>query len=342
MKKRLKFGLALIVGFLIFYAVLSQTGVEPLERSLRLFLSPYGLVVIGLTVLAWLIGVFRWKVILGCQGEKRRFADLTAVWTVGFTIDYLTPVSMFGGEALRVYLTGKTLDIDWDKSFSSVIIDKILDGTFHVIFITVGVLTFLSFGNFPELWILWLVAAVIFFLFSVLALFYSRAIGKKSILLLIFSFFGLKKTEIKATKKGEFIFNTEGNVLRFFSPSESFFWKGVMLSFLRHSLFYMRAFFLVYFLTQSWEPFRSLAMQGLAYLALFLPLPAGLGGLEAISGFGMEVMGMGADRGVAFGMTWRAAELVICILGVIFALKIGLELFKLKTFDFIDRVKGSD
>lgn len=339
MKKLIKFLIALIFGSVIFYLVIQRAGVETLQEAGRLFFSLKGGLVILTTLLIAAVGILRWKVVLGCQGEKRKFSELIGVWTVGYSIDYLTPVSLFGGEALRAYLTGKTLDIDWEKSFSSVIIDKILDGTFHIIFIIVGVSIFLSYGSFPEVWIFWLVVLAIFGLSIILALFYSRAIGKKSITLLFFKILGLNKTDIKATKSGEFIFNTEGNVLRFFSPSQSFFWKGIVLSLLRHLLFYTRALILVYILVGSIEPLKSVAIQGLSFLALFLPLPAGLGGLEAVSAFGFETLGFGFEQGTVFGMNWRAADLVLCLFGVIFGVKIFLITFKLKIFDFIDRVK---
>ena len=338
MKKLIKFLVALGLGIVIFYMVIRRAGLETLEETNSLFFSLEGFALIGITLLIWIVGVFRWKVVLGCHGEKKSFRELMGVWTTGYTIDYLTPVSLFGGEALRVYLTGNVLDVSWEKSFSSVIIDKILDGTFHILFMVAGVILFLTYGDFPEIWIFWIVVLAIFGLVIALTTFYSRAISKKSVLLLILGFFGLEKTDVKATKNGEFIFNTEGNVLRFFSPSQSFFWKGVFLSLLRHALFYARAVMLIVFLAGVFEPIKSLAIQGMSYLSMLLPLPAGLGGLEAISSFSFQTMGLGFEIGTIFGMTWRAVDLVICALGVVFGVKLAFKIFQLKTFNFIDKL----
>ena len=342
MKKAVKFLVALVLGTAIFYMIVQRAGLDTLRETVSLFFSIEGLILVGITFLIWMVGILRWKVVLNCQGEDKNFRDLMGVWTVGYTIDYLTPVSLFGGEALRAYLTGNVLNVSWEKSFSSIIIDKILDGTFHLIFLVVGVIVFLRFGGFPEIWIFWAVVLTIFGLAVVLTTFYSRAIGKKSILLLVLSFLGLEKTDVKATKNGEFIFNTEGNVLRFFSPAKSFFWKGVLLSFFRHFLFYIRAIVLIVFIAGSFEPIRSIAIQGMSYLSMLLPLPAGLGGLEAISSFSFETMGLGFERGVVFGMTWRAVDLVVCILGIIFGIKISFKLFQLKAFNFIDKLFKKD
>ncbi len=338
MKKTIKFLVALGLGSVLFYFVIRRAGLGTVKEASSLFFSSSGLIIVAITLLIALVGVIRWKVVLGCQGEKRKISELLGIWVIGYSIDYLTPVSLFGGEALRVYLTGKTLGINWEKSFSSVIIDKILDGTFHLIFIVAGVAVFLSYGDFPEIWIFWIVVFTVLALTVVLTLFYSRAIGKKSILLLILGLFGLEKAQVKATKNGEFIFNTEGNVMRFFSPRQAFFWKGVLLSFLRHALIYLRAFVLILLLVGTMEPIKAIAVQGLAYLSLLLPLPAGLGGLEAISAFGFETLHFGFEKGTVFGMTWRAADLAICFLGIFFGIKITLKLFKLRIFNFIDKL----
>ncbi len=338
MKKISKFLIALFFGLIIFYLVLRRSGPETLVETFFLFFSLEGLVIVSLTVLTMLVSIWRWRVILNCQGEEVDIFPLAGIWSVGFSVDYLTPGSLFGGEALRVYLTGKILDIDWEKSFSSVIIDKILDGTFHIIFIVVGIIAFLHFGEFPEIWIFRFIVLFLVLTVSGLAFFYFRAIGKKSIVLFVLSLFGLKKTRIKSTKNGEFIFNTEANVLRFFSPGKSFFWKGAALSFLRHGLIYVRAFLLIFFLVGNFNFLGSLAVQGLAYLAMLLPLPAGLGGLEAISAFGFRSLEFGFEKGTVFGITWRSADLVICLFGLIMAIKLGLKLFELKTFGLLDTI----
>lgn len=339
MKKVIKFLLGLAVGLVIFYFVIEKTGLTTLKRAKDLFFSFEGLAIIGISSLGVLVDITRWKVILDCHGEKKSFWDLGRIWLVGFFFTYLTPVSTIGGEAARIYLTEKLLNVEWEKNFSTTIIDKILDITFHLLFLIVGLIIFFTYGNFPTFWILFTVLFVIFWLAAVLTIFYSRAISKKSIILWFVDLLGIEKTEVKSTKKGELIFNVEGNVLRFFSPKKLFFWKGVLLGFLKHLLFYAKAFILVYFIAGNFEAIKSLAILGLSYLSMLIPIPAGLGGFEAIAGFGFETLSLSFGNGTVFAMNWRAADLVICLLGFIFGIKIIFQLFKLKTFDFIDRIK---
>ncbi len=338
MKKIIKFFTALIFGLIIFYLIVRRAGIGTLQQSIVFLFSRFGLLILLITLLIAVVSVFRWKVILSCQGVDRKFFDLAGIWTIGFCLDYVTPVSFMGGEAIRIYLSGKMLEMDWEDSFSSVITDKILDATFHLIFIIVGVIAFLRFGNFPDFWIFWIVTFLLLFLSSVLAFFYFRVMKKRSILVYILNLFGMKKTQIKSTKNGEFIFNTEGSIMRFFSPRQIFFWKGFLLSFLKHFLVYLRAFLLLVFLVGVFDPIKTLAIQGLAYLSLLLPLPAGLGGLEAISAFGFEVLELAFKDGIVFAMIWRSADLMVCLLGLFFGVKIGFKIFQLQTFSFIDKV----
>lgn len=338
MKKVIKFLVGLSFGFLLFYFIIQKAGKQTLEKAFLIFWSWEGLILIFLTLLIAFVSIARWRLTLSCQGEKKTVDDLSGIWFIGFLVSYLTPVSLLGGEAVRMYLTGKLLNIDWQKGCSSVIIDKLLDVTFHVLFVIVGIVVFLIIGNFPKPGIFWTAIIAILFLGIALAFFYSRAINKKSILLLVLKLLGLKKTEVKATKNGEFIFHTEGNVLRFFSPSQKFFWKGMALSFLRHILVYFRVFLLVFFLVGSIEPIKTLAIQGLAYLSFFLPLPAGLGGLEAIISLGFSALGFNFVAGTIFGITWRGLDLVLCLLGIIVGLKLGFKLFQMRLFNFADKV----
>ncbi len=338
MIKFLKFFVALTIGFLLFYYIIERAGLESLAKALSLFLNWQGLFVVFLTFLIALVSVLRWKIILENQGVEVKGRNLAKIWTIGFATDYLTPVSLLGGEALRVYLTGKKLNINWENSLSSVIIDKIMDATFHLLFIIGGIVAFLYYGNFPSWGIFWLIVFVITLLLFALIFFYYKVMGRKSIVLWTVKHFGMEKADVRVTKNGKFILNTEGEIIRFFSPKKLFFWKGMTFSFLRHFLIYFRVFVLIFFIAQILDPGKSLAIQGLVNLSLLLPLPAGLGGMEAASAFGFASMGLEFEGGTILGVVWRAADLILCLFGAFFALTTGIHLLKNKTFSFLEKI----
>mgnify|MGYP000359583357 CR=1 FL=1 len=128
-------------------------------------------------------------------------------------------------------------------------------------------------------------------------------------------------------------------MIRFFSPQKAAFWKSLGLSFLRYFLLFFRVALLIFFLKGGIEIPRTLAVYGLANFALLFPLPAALGSLEAVSAFTFNALGLGAGQGTIFAMTWRAADLFLCLFGLIFGIKLGLNLAEKKLLDFIDRLK---
>lgn len=339
MKKILKFVIALSIGLVIFGFVMGRAGWNRLSEAFVLFLSFKGVIIILLTFAIAVISILRWKMILRAQGLDTRAKDLGKLWLVGFAMDYLTPVALFGGEAFRIYLTKKKFNFSWEKSAASVVIDKILDGTLFLMFVIAGILAFLFYGYFPSRMMAWLVALIILGLLGLLLLFYFKAVNRESVLEWFLKLFGIRKEKIKNTKNGKIIFDTEKEVIRFFSPKRKAFWKGLGLSFLRYFLLFLRAALLIFFLKEGVEVPRALAIYGFANLALLFPLPAGLGSLEAASAFSFGTLGLGFATGTIFGMVWRGADLFLCLIGLVFLIKFGAELTEVKILGFIDGLK---
>lgn len=339
MKKILKFLIALLIGAVLFWLVMSRAGWQRLAEALVLLISFKGLLIILLTFLIGVISILRWKLILRAQGLDTRAKDLGQLWLVGFTISYLTPIALFGGEAFRIYLTKKKFNLGWEKSAASVVIDKILDGTLFLMFLIAGILAFLAYGYFPSQMMAWLVGLIILGLLGLLLLFYFKAVNRESTLEWFLKFLKIKKEKIKNTVNGKIIFDTEKEIIRFFNPKRKVFWEGLSLSFLRYFLLFLRAALLIFFLKEGTEVSRALAIYGFSNLALLFPLPAGLGSLEAASAFSFGALGLGFGVGTVFGLLWRSADLVLCLIGIFFLIKFGAELAEVKILQFIDNLR---
>ena len=318
---------------------MGRAGWDKLSEAFVLFLSVKGVIIILLTFAIAAISVLRWKLILRAQGLDTRVKDLGKLWSVGFAMSYLTPVALFGGEAFRIYLTKKKFNFSWEKSAASVVIDKILDSTLFLMFLIAGILAFVFYGYFPSAMMAWLVSLVILGLLGLLLLFYFKAVNRESVLEWFLKVFGIKKEKFKNTTNGKIIFDTEKEVIRFFSPKRKAFWNGLGLSFLRYFLLFLRAGIIIFFLKEGVEVFRVLAIYGFANLALLFPLPAGLGSLEAASAFSFGNLGLGFATGTIFGMVWRGADLFLCLIGLVFLVKFGADLAGMKILGFIDNLK---
>ena len=68
-----------------------------------------------------------------------------------FSITYLFPILFFGGELFRGYFLKEKLLVPWEKSMSSIIVDRVLETTALLATIIFGILFFLlSIGLLPQ------------------------------------------------------------------------------------------------------------------------------------------------------------------------------------------------
>ncbi len=326
----LQFFAALVLGVFIFFFILQKAGFQIIESALALLFGFEGVALLLVTFLIIIVGSMRWRAIIKAEGNNISLFKTSLFLVKGFTVDYLTPVSLFGGEALRVILLNKETG-DIKSSSSSVIIDKVMDVTAHFLFLILGAVLFLTYGYFYEgpVFIYSIIITALFFF--ALLFFYFRAMRKKSILRF---FMG------PTTENGKSVLEVENRVITFFHSKKKQFLKGILLSLLRHFLLVFRVILLIFFISESFYIKEAFAVYGLTILSFLLPLPAALGGLEAISSFGFNVMGLGFSAGTAYAVTVRGVDLVVCVLGLILILRFFASSVLNRVSRFIDRMRS--
>ncbi len=318
MKTALKFIITLVLGIFLFSYVLEKAGIDTISEAAGLFLGLEGLFLLLLTALIVLVGAVRWRNILRSEGEEVSLSKVIRYLIKGFTVDFLTPFSLFGGEALRIFLMKK--EVGLKKSASSSIIDKIMDVTTHFIFLLFGLVLFFFYTlSFHAVVIYG--GITIFILSVVLFFFYFRAFRKESILRYIFKIFG---KSFASTENGKAVLDIERRILFFFSSKKKDLFQGIALSFLRHFLFLSRTFILIFFLIGTFEPGGAVVAYSLTILSMLLPIPAALGGMEAISAVGFSALGLGFGSGTSYAIAIRTADLFVCFLGVFFLFRLSL------------------
>jgi len=339
MKNFFKLLIASSIGFFIFLFVLKIVGWDKIIEAIKLFSGPKGLIIASLTFFIPIISCLNWKNILKSQGFNIPIKELIKLWIAGFAISFVTPFTVLGGEAFQIYFLNKKFDIGWEKSIASVVIRKILSGTFFILFLMIGILSFCFYGYFPEGTMIWLVFLIIGGLFGSLLFFYFKVLNKESILRWLLKSVGINKEKIESHKNGKVIFETEREIIKFFSPRSKTFWRSLFFAFLRYFLLFFRTGLVIFFLGKGIGVLKTLSIYGFTNFALMFPFPAALGSTEAISAFTFNALGMGAGNGTIYAMTLRAADLLLCITGIIFGIKIGLRAASEKIFDFIDKIK---
>lgn len=330
MKKLLLFILSLLVGIGIFIWVVEIVGLEELKNDFRLFQGTDGLIILGLTLMTMLIGVWRWKEVLKGVGVNLSVKKITGPFLAGFSIMFLAPILIWGGEVLRSYILKHRNDVSWSKGMASVIIDRILEWTANLVVIFFGVMIFLFFNNFPINSLL-IIFGILFVFFTMLLIFFFVKCYRRESIAAIF-----------LRDKKNNLLNVEKEIFNFFKKSKIAVWKSMALSFLRVSVMYVRVLFLITFLGKSVTALSALSILGFSYLAVMIPIPTALGTHEAIQSFAFNSLGLGLSTATAFTMIIRIAELAVALIGVVLLFRFGIIIIRDKILNKIENLSDED
>jgi uncharacterized protein (TIRG00374 family) len=334
MKGLIRFFITFFIGIFLFYFVVKEVGTKTIFSAISLFLKPEGLVILGVTFLIVLVGAIRWKEILKSEGEDVSLFLTMRYLVKGFTVDFLTPFSLFGGEAVRIFLMEKEVGVK--KSAFSALTDKIIDVTAHVFFLILGTIIFIFYSTVFHKTLLVYALGTIFSILFILFIFYGRVLKKKSFVDGVFSVLGVAKKYLHENDNGKSVVDVEKKIINFFSEKKKDFLKGILLSFLRHFLLLLRVFLIIYFVTESIDISNAVVTYGFVILSMILPLPASLGGLEAILALSFNAMGMGVVFGVVVAIVLRTADLFVCAVGMILFARLSLKSFYLQFKTFLN------
>lgn len=322
MKKVLFFLISFFVGTGLFVLVLNTIGWQEVEKILLSFTGCQTLAILFLTLLIWLTTFWKWQFILKSQGCDVPKKSLLQIIFASNAVTYLlTPTAIFGGEGFRIYALRKKTSIPWEKNIAAVIIEKLLSISVILIFLIVGLLSFLFYNQGMPRNLAAISTAIIGGLALLLIVFYLQCFRKKSIFKLIFRFFG------KKIKDGQLSDNIEKEIFSFFEFRKEKMWKGLGIAFFRYFLIFSRCWLLIFFLTGKLSILIALAIMFFIYLAYSFPTPAGFGSLEAAQAFAFNAFGLGSANGVTFSFILRGAEIIISLIGIVFLIKLGIDIF---------------
>ncbi|MDD2274245.1 MAG: lysylphosphatidylglycerol synthase transmembrane domain-containing protein [Candidatus Pacebacteria bacterium] len=319
-KQKILLLFSLVLGTIVFLWFGKIVGWEEIRESFSVFNIYQAIFILFLSFIIIFIGNWRWKEILKDSGEKANFWSLFKIYLGGYAMMYLLPIIVWGGEGYRVYRLSKDNEISWQKSFSSVFIERILEWTANIIVILLGITFFLFNFYLPskELMIVFGASLFIFILF--IGYFYFKAIGKKSIIRQVCKTFLRKEI-----KDGNSFLSVEEDVFNYFDLRNKSFYKGMAISFLRAFAMQARAWILIFFLGSITGFLPSLSILGFTYLSAMIPIPTALGSHEALQYFAFGALGISVSIVTAFTMIIRGAEVIISSIGIIFIIKTGFN-----------------
>ncbi len=316
MKKIILFLILLLAGVGLFIEIAKVIGWEEIKEGFLDFTGWQAVVILGLTLLMAVIGTWKWKDILKSRGIEIPFRGLFKPYLLGFSMMYLFPMIVFGGEVFRSYFLKRKNDVPWSKGMASVVIDRILEWTVNLVVIFFGLGFFLfKIGSPPRNLAVILGVTFLFFIIAI-SFFYFKTFKKQSVV----------KNLLKVNN-GQAV-EMEKEIFDYFKLNKLPVWKGLMFSFLRGGVMLLRTWLLVLFLVKGLSFLPALSLLGFSYLAVMIPIPASLGSHELIQIFAFNSFGLKTGVAAAFTMTIRGAELIIALTGIIVLFHAGLELLK--------------
>jgi len=316
----LLFLLSLLIGSGLFAWIGKMVGWQEIKNAFSILTGWQVIVIFGFTLAIMLVSNWRWKEILKGEGIKISFRSLLSPYLAGFGILYLAPILIWGGELFRVYTLKERNLIPWPKAMASVIIDRILEWTFNLAAIFLGISFFIYKIGLPSSKLLIIFGSIFSILVLAVFFFYFKTFKKESITKTIGKIF-IKKLDKQPL-------DTEKEIFDFFKFKNKSIYKAILLSFLRIILVYFRTWILIFFLGGNIGWILTLVIFGFSYLAVMIPIPASLGSHEVIQTFVFKSLGLEISFATVFTMLIRTTEIIFALLGIIILLQIWVGLLK--------------
>ncbi|MFA6897477.1 MAG: lysylphosphatidylglycerol synthase transmembrane domain-containing protein [Patescibacteria group bacterium] len=348
MKKSLLIVLSFVIGVALFALAFGQVDWIQIETAIVLFPKKALFLVFVINFLAlFMVGSYRWQLILDSQGCPVRFWKVVRAKLAGFAFSYITPSALIAGEPIRAYMIKEEGNCGWEKSSASVILDQMI--YLIVLFFTIifGFIFLAEKFSLPwdVIYGFWGVFALVAF---TLYLFYKKTFKRRdgehafftSVIYKIgLARFNYVKDKLPAVER------TEEVIEAFFRKSRSTFAAVVGLAFLDILLNVLAVAVACFYLGHWLGITESLSIFAFWSLANLVPIPGALGSSELALSFVFNLLGAGKDVGLVFSLIFRAINIVFCILGILaflhFAIKTASRNFSLETPPLLMKIHKS-
>jgi uncharacterized protein (TIRG00374 family) len=267
----------------------------------------------------------RWWLILRAQGYPISYMTLAGYRLAAFGISYFTPGPQFGGEPLQVHLVRRRHRVPRSTAIAAVTLDKSLELVANFAFLTGGITLILQGQVFPGavgvraiLLPLALLALPLGFLLTIWAGRHpvSRLVGVGG---RFFSWqrwpgrtrwFAVYQEAYQAIRDGE------EQATRFCRESPLTLAQALLVSIVSWLAIAGEYWLVLHLLGLSPTPVQSISALTAARIAFLLPLPAGLGALEASQVLALGALGMNPAVGISLSLLIRARDVMLGGLGL--------------------------
>lgn len=292
-------------------APLSEIGATLGSLNLSALLS---LIVLNTIILALLS--LRWGLILRAGGRRLPLRALLAYRLSAFGLSYFTPGPQFGGEPLQVYALKERHAMPAAQAISAVSLDKLVELLANFAFLVFGALVILSGDLFPGLSPQRLLPLSLALLALPSAYLLALWRGYRPLSRLISHLAQRGQLPSAICRHRPATYRAEAQAVRFFRQNPSAFWQALLLSVVIWTMMAFEYWLSLYFLGAQLPPAAAISALTAARLAFLLPLPGGLGALEASQVFVLQALGVSPALALSLALLIRARDISLGALGL--------------------------
>lgn len=272
---------------------------------------------IAINISIYLLITLRWWIIVRTGNKTISYLPLVFVRVAVFGISYFTLGPQIGGEPLQVLYLQRKYGMTFTHATFTVIMDKLLEFLANFFLLVIGLTAIVEAGILSTnaskpLVSLIPMAAILLWPFIHIALMVRGVYPVGAALRLASSRFGNPKWM-------RFIIASEQMAGRFCKRSPRALWLATAASLAAGAGMIMEYVLITSFIGIHLQSWQTVAAWTTSWLAFLVPLPGGLGSLEASQVFTLGAFGVSAALAIGVTFLMRARDLLIGSLGLLLA-----------------------
>ncbi len=305
-----------LLAALLYFALRNAPLVE-IWAMLRRLKGWQLLALLGLNVIIYSFITLRWWLIIRAEKQSVRFLPLLVARVAAFGVSYFTPGPQVGGEPVQVLYLQRNYGLTYVRAASTVVMDKLLEFLAGFVMLGFGLTAVFQAGIFSTsasgslAALSGLVLLMLFPPIHIVLMF--RGIYPVSAILRKFS----------NNKFVRFVAASERMAGTFCRRHPASLVSAVFASLLAALGMVVEFFCITFFLGIDLSFWQTLSAWTAGWLSFLLPLPGGLGALEASQVFSLGAFGVSAVSAIGVTLLIRARDLLIGGIGLLIAGRVG-------------------
>ena len=279
-------------------------------QKLKLWQIP---ALLGLNIVIYVLITLRWWLIICAENKGISFFPLLAVRMAGFGVSYFTLGPQLGGEPLQVLYLQRNYGLTYTRATSTVMMDKLLEFLANFILLGFGLTAIIQAGIFsankssPFTSLSGLIILFLWPPIHIILLYH----GKYPVSAVLRKF--------SNNKFVRFVAASERMAGTFCRRHLGFLVSAIFVSVLAALGMVIEFFCITWFLGIHLSFWQTIAAWTAGWLAFLVPLPGGLGALEASQVFALGAFGISAVSAIGVTLIIRARDLLIGGFGLLIA-----------------------